>query len=200
MTSPEVRLQRAVERIDEITRGRSAVGVGHEDADDEQGTIACDDAVGFDPRPLLRCLDEQGAEVVVIGQVAGILHGSAELTGDLDLLWSGQEADAAAVGAGFEAADAQLWDDDGVLLDDATTAFRLPKVVFRTASSAGDCCTVGLPWGDLDIDDAIAHPEVATVDGVTVRYVSLERLIAMREAVGRPKDRRRAAELRRLDG
>lgn len=40
------------------------------------------DAIEFDPFPLLRALHRHGAEAVVIGQVAGILHGSQELTGD----------------------------------------------------------------------------------------------------------------------
>ncbi|NEQ63316.1 MAG: hypothetical protein F6K53_40685 [Moorea sp. SIO4A1] len=133
-----------------------------------------------------------------MGQVAGILHGSTELTGDLDLLWSGREPDAPAIAAGFAAAGADLLDDDGALLAGGAETFRLPKVLFRTVSSAGDCCTPALPWADLDVESFIARADTATIDGVTVRYVSLSDLIAMCEAVGRPKDRRRAAELRRL--
>ncbi len=185
-------------RIDEVTRGRRPGGTGHADADDEIGTIATDDALGFDPMPLLGCLDGHGADVVVIGQVAGILHGSTDLTGDLDLLWSGREADAPAISAAFAAAGAALLDDDGDPLAVGVEAFGLPKVLFRTATSAGDCCTPALPWGGLDVGAFMDRADTTTVDGVTVRYVSIEDLIAMREAVGRPKDLRRAAELRQL--
>ncbi|MEL6984313.1 MAG: hypothetical protein AAFO29_17940 [Actinomycetota bacterium] len=198
MESPEVRLQRALGRIGEVTKGRSPSGVGHDDADDEVGTIASDDAIGFDPLPLLRSLDATGAEVMVIGQVAGILHGSTELTGDLDLLWSGRPADAAPVAAGFGAVDATLWDDDGSPVEVGDDAFRLSKVVFQTATAAGDCCTPALPWGGLDVTGFLARAERATIDGVVVRYLTLADLIEMREAVGRPKDLRRAAELRAL--
>src|SRR5690242_7959228 len=82
-----LRLEDAVRRLGEATAGRKRRGVRHEDADDVTGTAATDDAIGFDPLPLLRALHAHGAVVAVIGQVAGIMHGSRELTGDLDLLW-----------------------------------------------------------------------------------------------------------------
>jgi hypothetical protein len=195
----ESRLLNALRQVDEVTRGRPTVGLSHDDADEVEGTIACDDAVGFDPLPLLRSLDEHGAQVVIIGQVAGILNGSTELTGDLDLLWSGRPADAPAISAGFGAVNALLTDDDGRRLPSGTEAFGLPKVQFRTSTSAGDCCTPALPWGQLDIDGFIDRAESTLVDGIRIRYVSRSDLIAMRLAVGRPKDLRRAAELQCLD-
>ena len=84
---------------------------------------------------------------MVIGQVAGILHGSTELTGDLDLLWSGNPNEAPAMGAAFAAAGAQLMDDNGHSLPSGVKAFDLPKVQFRSAAVAGDCCTPALRWG-----------------------------------------------------
>ena len=61
VSAPEGRLRNALRRIDELARGRPLVGLAHDDADEVEGTIACDDAVGFDPLPLLRFLDESGA-------------------------------------------------------------------------------------------------------------------------------------------
>ena len=198
-SSAESRLRNALQRIDELTQGRPRVGRGHDDADEVHGTIACDDAIGFDPLPLLRSLDEHGVRVVIIGQVAGILHGSAELTGDLDLLWSGSSTDVPAISAAFSAASAMLWDDDGCSLPVEVEAFELPKVQFRTATSAGDCCTPALSWGGLDIEGSLTRASSAVVDGVRLHYVSRSDLIAMRLAVGRAKDRRRAVELQLLE-
>src|ERR1700689_3807870 len=90
------RLKDAVRRLAEETRGRGLTGRSHQDADDVTGTAVTDDAIGFDPLPLLRALDQHGAKVAVIGQVAGIMHGSREPTGDLDLLWDGDGRQAAA--------------------------------------------------------------------------------------------------------
>ncbi|GAB2731343.1 hypothetical protein [Kitasatospora kifunensis] len=196
---PVERLRLAVARTAELVGGRAATGLTHDDADDQQGTIATDGAIGFDPLPFLAELDRQGAEVVVIGQVAGILHGSQELTGDLDLLWDGAPEGAAAMAAAFAAVGARLTDDDGAELPCTPAAFRLPKIDFSTAGASGDCCTPALPWGELDVCGFAARALSAPgLDGTVIRYLTRADLIAMRRAVGRPKDLRRAAELEAL--
>jgi hypothetical protein len=190
------RLADAVRRLAEHTRDRRPTGTTHDDADDAAGTVDTDDAVGFDPFPLLDALHRAGAEAVVIGQVAGILHGSRELTGDLDVLWDGDPAHAEAFTRAFSATGATLADDDGHPLPVAHESFGLPKVLFRTATASGDCCTPALPWGDLPVAEFIARADGATTAaGTRIRYLNRADLIAMRRAAGRPKDLRRAAEL-----
>lgn len=171
------RLEDAVRLLARQTRGRARTGRSHQDADDAAGTVTTDDAIGFDPLPLLRALDEQDAHVIVIGQVAGIMHGSRELTGDLDLLW------------------------DGVPVGCDPAAFELPKVLFHSPAASGDCCTPALPWGDLPVADFIGRCETVTaMSGFKIRYLAREDLIRMRRAIGRPKDLRRADELERGAG
>lgn len=111
--SPLGRLRDAIERIAEVTRGRPATGLTLLDADEDVGTLATDDAVGFDPFPVLRALHVNEANVVVIGQVAGIMHGSTELTGDLDLLWTGGDEELPAVLAALREVQAKLSDEAG---------------------------------------------------------------------------------------
>jgi hypothetical protein len=195
-----IRIDEAVRHVAELTRGRAASGLSHMAADDVVGTIGTDDAIGFDPRQLLQALYRCGAPVVVIGQVAGIMHGSSELTGDLDLLWDGDERNAGAMAAAFRSAGAQLADDNGVAVACDEAAFRLPKLVFSTPGASGDCCTPALPWGGLPIAEFIARCQIASAGGLEVSYLCREDLIRMRRAVGRPKDLRRAAELERLAG
>ena len=160
--------------------------------------MTSDDAFGFDPFPLLRALHDAGARVVVIGQVAGILHGSAELTGDLDLLWDGDLDQAPALAAAFARVRAVLTDDSGAAVGCAAQAFALPKVQFRSSSASGDCCTPALPWGPLPVTEFLHRCQLAVAgDGTVVRYLDREDLIRMRCAVGRAKDLRRADELQR---
>ena len=192
------RLVDAVERIAVETAGRTPSGVDHDHADEELGTISCDDAIGFDPMPLLAALDRHGAHVVIMGQVAGIMHGSTELTGDLDLLWSGSDTEADAMAGGFAEIGARLWDDDDRPVACEPTAFDLPKVTFRSANASGDCCTPALPWRGLDVAGMIERADVTSLDGVAVRYLAVPDLVAMRSIVSRPKDVRRVDELRRL--
>lgn len=190
------RLQDAVRRLARVTAGRSRSGVTHHHADDDFGTAATDDAIGFDPFPLLRALDEAGVQAVVIGQVAGIMHGSRELTGDLDLLWDGRAGNAPAMASAFSRVHATLTDDDDRPLDCTAEAFGLPKVLFRTEHASGDCCTTALPWGSLEVDRFLGRCHVVSAsDGFKIFYLGREDLITMRRAVGRPKDVRRADEL-----
>jgi hypothetical protein len=192
------RLEEAVRRLGEATAGRERRGLGHDDADDVTGTAATDDAIGFNPLPLLRTLHEHGAVVTVIGQVAGIMHGSRELTGDLDVLWDGSPEQAPGLAAAFAAAGASLADDEGRPVPCEPAALSLPKIVFRSALASGDCCTPALPWGDLPVTGFLDRCRVAAADGLVIRYLDLPDLIRMRRAVGRQKDLRRASELELL--
>ena len=190
------RLVHAVAETRRLTTGRTRNGVPHDRADECSGSVDTDDAHGFDPFPLLRALSASGVRVVVMGQVAGILHGSRELTGDLDLLWNGAPDDASALAEAFASAAAAVADGDGRAVACEAAAFRLEKVLFRTPAASGDCCTPRLPWGSLDIVRIIERAEVTQEDGgARIHYASIDDLITMRLAAGRPKDLRRAAEL-----
>ena len=193
--APGELLLSSLKRIAEVTANREPSGRTHENADDIIGTIDCDDAIGFDPLPLLASLDRAGVKAVVIGQVAGILHGSLDLTGDLDLLWSGHDDEVAGMVMAFTDVDASLSDDDGRSVTCGPAAFGLAKVNFRSTQASGDCCTPSLPWGTLDVRQFMDRAEWCEVNGVRINYLSKSDLIAMRLAAGRPKDLRRAAEL-----
>jgi len=196
---PMQRLEEAVRRIGTNTSDRLRTGSSHENADETLGSYETDSAIGFDPFPVLEALHRHGATVVVIGQVAGIMHGSTELTGDLDLLWDGRQRQAGRIAAAFTAAGATLTDDAGARLSCTAEAFELPKVLFRTRTASGDCCTPKLPWGDLDIEGILRRPDIAVGPaGVVIRYARRADLIVMRRTADRAKDHRRADELERL--
>jgi hypothetical protein len=186
--SAAVRLRQAVRRIHDATRERTATGRGLEEADDVAGTFATDGALGFDPFPFLRALYEAGSHAVVIGQVAGIMHGSVELTGDLDLLWDGTSEQAHALRDALTAVGCTDLPD----LD-------RPQVAYQVASVSGDLCTPALSWGAMDVAPCLARA-VSAHDpaGFTIRYAALDDLIHMRRSLGRPKDHRRADELASL--
>ncbi|MEU7884966.1 hypothetical protein AB0B54_05660 [Microbispora bryophytorum] len=193
---PLERLRAAARRTRELALNRAGTGLGHEDADDDVGTIGTDGALGFDPFPLLEALHRHGVRAVVIGQVAGIMHGSAELTGDLDLLWDGEPVHAPALAAAFLSVDARLFDETGTPMATHPDALLRAKVQFTAPGASGDCCTPALPWGDLRLREILDRAVTAHgPGGLEVHYVSREDLIRMRRAMGRPKDLRRAAEL-----
>ncbi len=193
---PLERLRAAARRTRELALKRAGTGLGHEDADDDVGTIGTDGALGFDPFPLLEALHRHGVRAAVIGQVAGIMHGSTELTGDLDLLWDGEPVHAPALAAAFMSVDARLSDETGAPMAAHPDALLRPKVQFTAPGASGDCCTPALPWGNLRVREILGRAVTAYGPGaLEVHYVSREDLIRMRRAIGRPKDLRRAAEL-----
>lgn len=137
-----------------------------------------------------------GVRVVVMGQVAGIMHGSTELTGDLDLLWTGTPSEAGLLAEAFRRLGAALADEAGKVLACNGPSLQVPKILFRTDMASGDCCTPDLPWGRLPISEYIATACLAEADdGTVIRYVNRDALQDMRAAVGRKKDLRRFAEL-----
>ncbi|GAA4888415.1 hypothetical protein ACFPM3_18475 [Streptomyces coeruleoprunus] len=183
-----LRLRRAVRRTHDLTRDRAATGRDPAQADDLAGTFATDGALGFDPFPLLRALHEAGSHAVVVGQVAGIMHGSTELTGDLDLLWDGTPEQARALSDALAASGCTGLADLG-----------LAQVAYQVTGAAGDLCTPALSWGGMDVAPCLARAVTAhDPSGFTIRYAALDDLIRMRRAIGRPKDHRRADELERL--
>lgn len=195
---PITHLSRVCDDIRERTHGRSIRGVRHDDADTDAGTFGTDDAIGFDPFPMLAVMQETGADYAVFGQVAGILHGSTDPTGDLDFLWDGSATAVDRIAGAFERAGVVLRDErfQPVAPSRYGQALQGAKVYFEGLGSAGDLCTPRLRWGDLDVT-AFLHRKVWAHRGaVGVPYLRLDDLISMRRAVSTsPKHARRLAEL-----
>ena len=200
--TPIEHLRSVCEGIRMATDGRAPRGVRHDDADLEAGTFGTDDAIGFDPFPMLRLLQSTGAEYAVFGQVAGILHGSSDPTGDLDVLWDGSDASVGAMAQAFDAAGVGLRDEafEAVAPAGYPAALAGAKVYFEGLGSAGDLCTPRLRWGPVDVAAFLGRKVWAREGPLAVPYLRAENLLAMRRAVPGPKHERRARELERLLG
>ena len=193
-------LRAVCERIRAETQRRSPRGIRHDDADAEAGTFGSDDAIGFDPFPMLAVMQSTGADYAVFGQVAGILHGSVEPTGDLDILWNGNPDGGDRIARAFDAAGVVVRDEDFNRVAPAGYAAALTgaKVYFEGLNSAGDLCTPRLRWGSLDVAAFLRRKVWAHEGGLAVPYLCLGDLITMRRAVTGAKHERRARELERL--
>jgi hypothetical protein len=138
---------------------------------------------------ILRALLEADVRFVLIGGLASQVHGSPSLTGDVDVCFELEQENLGRLAAALEALTAIRRE-----LPPGVTA-----PVDARALRAGDVFTLTTRYGDLDL---LAHPEpgldfetlaersiMAEVLGVEVRVASLEDLMAMKRAAGRPKDR-----------
>jgi hypothetical protein len=144
----------------------------------------------FDPVHILRRLQAHGVRFVLIGGLAAKAHGSPTLTVDIDICYArdrdNPERLAAALGelgAVLRGAPADL-----PFHPDRRTLERGDSFAFTT--DHGDFDILGTPSGTTGFDELEANAEDADLgEGLVVRVASLDDLIRMKRAAGRPKDR-----------
>jgi len=143
----------------------------------------------FDPLSALRTLLEHEVRFVLIGGYAGALRGSPVITGDLDICYARDDADLERLADALRELDAGLRGapPDVPFLLDARTLRAGDHFTFSTSAGPLDC--LGTPAGTKGFPDLDARATDEVVDGITIRVASIDDLIRMKRAAGRPKDR-----------
>lgn len=143
----------------------------------------------FAPLEILAVLDRHGVASVLIGGVAGRLHGSPSLTGDLDICYDRRPENLERLAAALLELGARLRrvDGDVPFLSDARSLAAGSN--FTLATTAGPLDVLGSPAGIGGYDELAANAEHMDVGGVVVAVADLDDLIRMKLAAGRPKDR-----------
>jgi hypothetical protein len=153
----------------------------------------------FEPKPLLRSLIAHGVDFVVIGGLAGMARGSSYPSYDLDLAYARDRDNLERL--------AETLRELGATLRGAPAG--LPFQLDAKSLSEGANFTFDTRFGPLDIlgEPSGAPPyerlregagERLLIEGEPVAVASLDHLIAMKEAAGRPKDILMATEYRVL--
>lgn len=142
----------------------------------------------FDLERLLAVLDSWRVSYIVIGGVAGIAHGSPTLTADLDICYERTRPNMSALASALGELGAELQGADAGLpfQIDARTLELGDRFTLETDAGALDC--LGAPDGTAGYDDLIRDSVPLDAFGRTVRFASLDDLIRMKRAAGRPKD------------
>lgn len=126
---------------------------------------------------------------LVIGGIAGSLHGSASLTFDLDICYSRDLLNLERLAASLKHLDARLRGapPDVVFLLDARTLLAGESFTFTTTLGSLDC--LGTPPGTRGYEDLVANAVEMDIEGMKIQVACLNDLIRMKRATGRPKDR-----------
>lgn len=131
---------------------------------------------------------DAGIDFVVIGGFAAIAHGSVQVTRDLDICYSTDAPNLEALGRGLVELGARLRGvaEDVPFVPEGATLRRTRVLTLETAEGPLDILAdpAGTPGYEILSQRAIEVP----VAGVIVRVASLEDLLAMKRASGRPKD------------
>jgi hypothetical protein len=151
----------------------------------------------FRPRKLLETLVHHGVDFVLIGGMAGAARGSSYITLDVDVAYERSRANLECLANALRELEATV---RGAPPD-------LPFLLDAQTLTNGANFTFDTPNGPLDIlSDPAGAPAYAKlrkeageellVEGISIRVASLDHLIAMKEAAGRPKDLLMASEYR----
>lgn len=146
------------------------------------------------------CLQRNGVGYVVIGGIAGILHGSPLVTFDVDICPEGSQANLEKLAAALREMGARIRTSDVPAgLPFACAAAFLSRVeLLNLVTSFGDLDLSFHPSGTGGFDDLIARAQVMKVKGWDVRVAALEDVIRSKEVAARPKDQRSLPILRQL--
>jgi predicted nucleotidyltransferase len=138
---------------------------------------------------LLRCLNESDVRYVIVGATAFAAHGWVRATADVDLFVASDTENvtrlrAALADFGYDVSDASVED------------FQRYKILLRQYDLPLDLHP--FLQGVSGFEDVWARRVLADLGDVRAPFASLDDLIAMKRAAGRPRDRADLEELERL--
>jgi len=147
---------------------------------------------------LLKVLDVAGVQFIVIGGFAAILHGSAQLTEDLDVVYARVPQNIERLVKALAPLHPYLRGAPPGLpfLWDAETIHR--GLNFTLTTDSGDFDVLGEIAGGGTYDDLLPDSNKVRIFGVDCQVLGLRRLIQAKRAAGRPKDFQAVAELERI--
>lgn len=147
---------------------------------------------------LLPALVRGKVEFILIGGVAGIVHGAARLTYDVDVVYARTSANYKCLVEALKPAAPYLRDAPPGLpftLDASTLRNGLN---FTLTTKLGDLDLLGEVVGGGGYRDLLPHTFEVPAFGVKFKCVDLPTLIKLKRAAGRPKDFEAIAELQSL--
>lgn len=143
----------------------------------------------FYPDKALAVLARHKVRFVLIGGLAGNVHGSPSATFDLDICYARDDENLERLARALRSLKARLRGapEDVPFLLDAKTLKAGDHFTFATTAGNLDC--LGTPAGTDGFEDLNSRATTHELAGYTVAVTSLDDLIKMKQAAGRLKDR-----------
>ncbi len=154
----------------------------------------------FQPQEILATLDRRGVRYVLIGGLAAVLHGSAHVTTDVDVVPEEALRNLERLSAALKELDARVrvaGEPDGVPFDHSAESLARVRV-WNLQTTKGDLDIIFEPSGTRGYDDLHRDVVHMRVRGLDVPVASLADVIRSKEAAGRERDRAVLPGLREL--
>lgn len=142
----------------------------------------------FDPVRAVKVLRDHDVRFVLIGGLAAVARGSPVVTNDIDICYERTPQNIERMVAALTSVDARFRGapPDAPFILDAKTIQMGDHFTFMTSVGPLDC--LGTPAGTEGYGPLAANADEIDFDGLTVLVASIQDLIEMKRAAGRPKD------------
>ena len=147
---------------------------------------------------LIRRLAESRVEFILVGGVAAILHGSARVTFDVDAVYSRSDCNIERLAAALAPLKPYLRGAPLHLPFFFNVETIRRGLNFTLETTLGDLDLLGEVTGGGTYEELLRFSSSVSLFGHECRCVTLEKLIELKRAAGRPKDNEILAELQAL--
>lgn len=147
---------------------------------------------------LIRKLTENEVEFIIVGGAAATAHGSARLTLDLDVVYSRTARNIERIAHALQPLQPYLRGAPPGLPFDWSAETIQRGLNFTLDTTLGALDLLGEIVGGGGYEQLLRHTIRLELGGVQCLCLSLERLIEVKRAAGRPKDLETVAELERI--
>lgn len=146
----------------------------------------------------VRVLSSGGVDYIIVGGVAAGIHGALRTTLDLDVVYARDPANVDRLVAALEPFHPYLRGAPSGLPFQLDAATVLRGLNFTLTTSLGDLDLIGEITGGGSYDALKSSADLVELEGFACLVVSLPKLIELKRAAGRGKDREALAELEAL--
>lgn len=147
---------------------------------------------------LIPALARAGVEFILVGGVAGVIHGAARVTYDVDAVYARNSANLERLVRALAPFDPYLRDVPPGLPFRWDAQTLRHGLNFTLSTSAGDLDLLGEIIGGGSYERLLPFSVETEAYAVGFRCVTLAKLIELKRAAGRPKDLEAVAELEAL--